>query len=61
MTKGAAGTAKRRMTRKAGKKASGAKAAAHILDAAKGPRTVSHRRIKSAVEKVLRERSLADA
>jgi hypothetical protein len=61
MTKGAAGTGKRRVTRKAAKKASLTKAAAHILGAAKGPRTVSHRRIKSAVEKVLRERSLADA
>ncbi len=33
----------------------------HILAAPKGPRTVSHRRIKDAVEKVFQERSRADA
>ncbi len=32
-------------------------AAAHILSAPKGPRTVSHRKIKDAVEKVFRERA----
>jgi hypothetical protein len=36
-------------------------AAAHIKAAPKGPRTVSHRRIAAAVEKVFRERSLANA
>ncbi len=42
-------------------KAGSANAAAHILQAAKGPRTVSHRKIKEAVEKVFRERSHARA
>jgi hypothetical protein len=42
-------------------KVGSAKAAAHILEAAKGPRTVSHRKIKEAVEKVFRERSQARA
>lgn len=32
-------------------------AAAHILSAPKGPRTVSHRKMKDAVEKVFRERA----
>jgi hypothetical protein len=36
-------------------------AAAHIKAAPKGPRTVSHGRIKKAVEKVFRERSAVDA
>jgi hypothetical protein len=35
--------------------------AAHIKAAPKGPRTVSHRRIVAAVEKVFRERSMANA
>ena len=35
--------------------------AAHILPAAKGPRTVSHRKIKQAVDNVFRERSPARA
>jgi hypothetical protein len=38
-----------------------AKAAAHILQAANGPRTVSHRKIKEAVDKVFRERAHARA
>jgi hypothetical protein len=38
-----------------------ADAAAHILPAAKGPRTVSHRKIEEAVEKVFRERAPARA
>ena len=38
-----------------------AKGAGYILAAPKGPRTVSHRRIKQAVDKVFRERSGADA
>jgi hypothetical protein len=42
-------------------KTTSAKPAAHILPAAKGPRTVSHRKIKEAVEKVFRERSHARA
>jgi hypothetical protein len=42
-------------------KMASAKAAAHILQAAKGPRTVSHRKIKEAVDKVFRERSRARA
>jgi hypothetical protein len=42
-------------------KMASAKAAAHILQAAKGPRTVSHRKIREAVEKVFRERSHARA
>ncbi len=37
-------------------KMTSAKAAAHILQAAKGPRTISHRKIEEAVEKVFRER-----
>ncbi len=36
-------------------------AAAHIMPAPKGPRTVSHRKIQAAVEKVLLERSRTDA
>jgi len=36
-------------------------AAAHILQPAKGPRTISHRQIKDAVEKIFRERSRTDA
>lgn len=32
----------------------------HIMAAPKGPRTVSHQRIKAAVEKVFRERPHAD-
>jgi hypothetical protein len=56
------GDAKRGMVRVTAKKASARKAAApHILAAPKGPRTVSHRRIKQAVDKVFRERSGADA
>ncbi len=43
------------------KKTAVAKAGAHILQAAKGPRTVSHRKIKEAVDKVFRERSQARA
>ena len=35
------------------------RAAAHIMSAPKGPRTVSHQRIKAAVEKVFRERAQA--
>jgi hypothetical protein len=42
-------------------KMASAKAGAHILQAAKGPRTISHRKIKEAVEKVFRERSHARA
>ena len=42
-------------------KMASATAASHILPAANGPRTVSHRKIKEAVEKVFRERSLARA
>ncbi|MSP03331.1 MAG: hypothetical protein EXR07_20155 [Acetobacteraceae bacterium] len=61
MTKSAGGGAKRGMTRKTAKTASAGKPATHILAAAKGPGTVSHRRIETAVEKVPRERSLADA
>lgn len=34
-------------------------AAAHILQPAKGPRTISHRQIKEAVEKIFRERAQA--
>lgn len=33
----------------------------HIMPAPKGPRTVSHRRIKAAVLKVIRDRAHADA
>ena len=36
-------------------------AAAHIMPAPKGPRTVSHRKIQAAVEKVLLDRSRTDA
>jgi hypothetical protein len=36
-----------------------AKAAAHIMAAPKGPRTVSHRKIVAAVEKVFRAREHA--
>jgi hypothetical protein len=43
----------------AGKKAGGA--ASHILGPPKGPRNVSHQRIKSALAKLFRERSAADA
>lgn len=40
------------------KKASFAKsAAAHVLSAPKGPRTVTHRELKAAVDKVFRERA----
>jgi hypothetical protein len=35
--------------------------AAHIMAAPKGARTVSHRRIEEAVDKVFRERSLTHA
>jgi hypothetical protein len=35
-------------------------AASYVLSAPKGPRTVSHRRIKAAVEKVVRERHVAN-
>jgi hypothetical protein len=42
-------------------KVTSAKASAHILPAAKGPRTVSHRQIKEAVDKVFRERAHARA
>jgi hypothetical protein len=42
-------------------KAATAQAAAHILPAAKGPRTISHRMIEEAVDKVFRERSHARA
>ncbi len=35
--------------------------ATHIMPAPKGPRTVSHQRIKAAVEKVFRDRAHADA
>lgn len=35
--------------------------AAHIKPAPKGPRTVSHRRIVEAVEKVFRERNMTHA
>jgi hypothetical protein len=35
--------------------------AAHIMAAPKGTRTVSHRRIEEAVDKVFRERSLTHA
>jgi hypothetical protein len=34
--------------------------ASYVLSAPKGPRTVSHRRIKAAVEKVVRERHVAN-
>ena len=55
---GAAPQAKITKSKKAvSAKVASAKAAAHILPAAKGPRTVSHRTIKAAVEKVFRERS----
>jgi hypothetical protein len=33
--------------------------AARILEAAKGPRTISHRKIKEAVDQVFRERAHA--
>ena len=51
------GAVKRSVAAKTAKSAKSA--AAHILAAPKGPRTVSHRRIKDAVEKVFRERSTA--
>ncbi len=35
-------------------------AASYVLSAPKGPRTISHRRIKEAVEKVVRERHVAN-
>jgi hypothetical protein len=35
--------------------------AAHIMAAPKGTRTVSHRRIEEAIDKVFRERSLTHA
>jgi hypothetical protein len=34
-------------------------AASYVLSAPKGPRTISHRRMKEAVEKVVRERHVA--
>lgn len=36
-------------------------AASHIKAAPKGPRTVSHSRVAAAVERVFRERSMANA
>jgi hypothetical protein len=46
----------------AASKAVGARSpAAHIMAAPKGPRTVSHRRIAEAVDKVFRERTMANA
>jgi hypothetical protein len=43
-------------------KAVGARSpAAHIMAAPKGPRTVSHRRIAEAVDRIFRERTMANA
>jgi hypothetical protein len=47
---------KTRFTKAGPAKTASPDAAAHILRAAKGPRTVSHRKIKEAVEKVFRDR-----
>lgn len=43
-----------------GKSPSAKGPASHILSPAKGPRTIPHRRIKAAVEKVFRERLGSD-
>jgi hypothetical protein len=48
-------------TKKASKPSVTGKAAAHILSAPKGPRSVTHDQIKKAVAKVFRERHSADA
>ena len=53
--------AKKRAARPASKAVGARSAAAHIMAAPKGPRTVSHRRIAEAVDKVFRERTLANA
>ncbi len=59
---GAAGTAKKSAARAAPRKAAArSSTAGHIMEAPKGPRTVSHRRIQEAVEKVFRERNPAHA
>jgi hypothetical protein len=50
---------KNRASAHSASKAAGARSpAAHIMAAPKGPRTVSHRRIAEAVEKVFRERTM---
>jgi hypothetical protein len=58
---GKAGSTEAASTKACAAKTASGKAAAHILPAAKGPRTVSHRKIKEAVEKVFRERAHARA
>ena len=45
---------------KAARPGKAGQAASYILSAPKGPRTVSHRQIKTAVEKVFRERAEAN-
>jgi hypothetical protein len=63
-TKPASGTAasnKARSVKAGPAKTDSSKAAARILQAAKGPRTISHRKIKEAVDKVFRERPHARA
>ncbi|MBV9537404.1 MAG: hypothetical protein JOY70_00575 [Acidisphaera sp.] len=52
------GTASKSAGAALAKKAGVAKgAAAHVLSAPKGPRTVTHRELKAAVDKVFRERA----
>ena len=60
-TSGKAASTNARTAKTAPAKMASAQAAAHILQAAKGPRTVSHRKIKEAVDKVFRERAHARA
>jgi hypothetical protein len=52
-----AASGKVRSNKTASAKMASAEAAAHILQPAKGPRTVSHRKIKEAVDKLFRIRS----
>lgn len=60
--RGAAGSGKKSAARPAARKmAARSIAADHIMEAPKGPRTVSHRRIQEAVEKVFRARNPAHA
>jgi hypothetical protein len=54
--------AKKQAAGRPASKAVGARSpAAHIMAAPKGPRNVSHRRIAEAVDKVFRERTIANA
>ena len=56
MTTKAASTGGKSRTKPRGRRISPSDPAAHILDAPKGVRVVSHRELKAAVDKVFRER-----